>query len=275
MKRRNFIKNTGLTLAGLAFTNSIYSKNNSEKKSLNIIILMSGGVGFEDVIDIKNNRILQFFNETQNINLLCKTNVTYNGKDMEHAASLIPILQTLKDSGTKNIFISNCNSDVNKTLIHSNLPISVVTTIAQNMNAPFRNDAAIFEEAYKYLNLNENVTLILNLEDTDVAHYSKENYFEVLEYYSAQINKFYKFLFSPNYPNNCNTSLTVASVLGRNNFNSDVCSECSEGATDHYDESARKTFCLAATFASTTSLKFEHQKYDSKDLLKNNGNLTI
>ena len=74
MKRRNFIKNTGLTIAGLAFTNSIYSKNNSENKSLNIIILMSGGVGFEDVIDIKNNRILQFFNETQNINLHCKTN---------------------------------------------------------------------------------------------------------------------------------------------------------------------------------------------------------
>jgi len=275
MKRRNFIKNTGLTLAGLAFTNSIYSKNNSEKKSLNMIILMSGGVGFEDVIDIKNNKILQFFNETQNINLLCKTNVTYNGKDMEHAASLIPILQTLKENGAKNIFISNCNSDVTKTLIHSKLPVTVVTTTAQNMNAPFRNDAAIFEEAYNYMNLNENVTLILNLEDTDVAHYNKENYFKVLEYYSAQINKFYKSLSSPAYQNNYNTSITVASVLGRNNFNNDGCSDDFEGATDHYDESARKIFCLAATFASTTTIKFEHQKYDSKDLLKQNGNLVI
>lgn len=275
MKRRNFIKNTGLTIAGLAFTNSIYSKNNSENKSLNIIILMSGGIAFEDVVDIKNNRILQFFNETKNINLHCKTNVRYNGKDMEHAASLIQTLQTLKDNGDKNIIISNRNSDVTKTLIHSNLPVSVITTIAQNMHAPFRNDAAIFEEAYKYLNLNENITLILNLEDTDVAHYSKENYFKVLDYYSAQINKFHELLSSPANQNKYNTSITVASVLGRNDFNSEVCSEGYQGATDHYDESARKIFCLAATFASTTTIKFEHQKYDSKDLLKQNGNLAI
>jgi hypothetical protein len=275
MKRRNFIKNTGLTLAGLAFTNSIYSKNNSENKSLNIIILMSGGVGFEDVIDIKNNRILQFFSETQNINLHCKTNVTYNGQDMEHAASLIQTLQTLKDNGAKNIIISNSDSEGTKTLIHSNLPVSVITTIAQNMIAPYRNDAAIFEEAYKYLNLNENITLILNLEDTDVAHYSIENYFKVLDYYSAQINKFHEFLSSPTYPNKYTTSITVASVLGRNNFISEVCSDGYKGATDHYDESARKIFCLEAKFASTTTIKFEHQKYDSKDLLKQNGNLVI
>ena len=34
MERRNFIKNTGLGIAGLALSNSIYSKNTSTKKSL-------------------------------------------------------------------------------------------------------------------------------------------------------------------------------------------------------------------------------------------------
>ncbi len=64
MKRRNFIKNTGLSLAGIALSNSLFSKNTLENKNLNIIILMSGGVLYSDIIEAKKIATFSFFNKT-------------------------------------------------------------------------------------------------------------------------------------------------------------------------------------------------------------------
>ncbi len=67
MKRRNFIRNTGLGIAGLALSNNIYGEKLSTKKSLNIFILMSGGVCFNDIIEVKNSPTLKLFNDYTNI----------------------------------------------------------------------------------------------------------------------------------------------------------------------------------------------------------------
>jgi hypothetical protein len=101
MKRRNFIRNTGLGIAGLALSNSIYGKDLSTRKSLNVFILMSGGVCFNDIIDVKNNSTLKLFNECANVALNCRTNVNYTGQSMEHTAAMITVLQTLKDDSVK------------------------------------------------------------------------------------------------------------------------------------------------------------------------------
>ena len=267
MKRRNFIKNAGLSLAGLAISNSIYSKNLPAKKSLNIIILMSGGIDFNDIIDDNNNRISVLFNEHSNLELICKTRLNCSCKNLEHANAVINALHELKGNSSENIFISNTYSDVTKTIMESKLPLTVVTTNAQPSIKPYRNDAAIFKKASQYLNSPNNCTLILNLEDTDIAHFNKQKYYDVLQHYNHQIDLLCKKVYSPDFRNECHTSVSVTSVIGRNNFSNDVYNEIDLSSTDHYDESARKLFSFDIAYAAEHQLKFDHTIYDSKHLL--------
>jgi hypothetical protein len=267
MKRRNFIKNAGLGIAGLTLSNGIYGKNLSTKKSLNIFILMSGGLCLNDIIEVKNNPTLKLFNEYTNIAIQCKTNVNYTGQCMEHANAMLAVLGALKDDSVKNIFISNVHSEVTLAVKNSFLPLSVIDTNSQGILDPYRNDAAVFEKAYQYFDQPHNFNLILNLEDTDIAHYSKEDYEQVLKYYSFQINKLCKFLYAADFRGKCNTSISVASVLGRNNFENEIYNELNQGGTDHYDSAARALFSLSMSYAAASQISFDHSNFDSKDLL--------
>ncbi len=267
MKRRNFIRNTGLGIAGLALSNNIYGEKLSTKKSLNIFILMSGGVCFNDIIEVKNSPTLKLFNDYTNIALQCKTNVNYTGQRLEHADAMLAVLGSLKDDSVKNIFISNIHSDVTLAVKNSLLPLSVIDTNSQGIVDPYRNDAAVFEKAYQYFEMNDNLNLILNLEDTDIAHYSKEDYEQVLQYYSIQINKLGKLFYSSDFKNKCNTSITLASVMGRNNFENEIYDEQNQGGADHYDSSARALFSISMSYSAISQVTFDHLNLDSKDLL--------
>jgi hypothetical protein len=270
MERRNFIKNTGLGIAGLALSNSIYSKNTSTKKSLEIFILLSGGVCFNDVLDPINNKILSVINQDNNFEILCKTKINYSGDVLEHSDAMFNALNGLNEIASKNIFISNQNSLVTNKIANSNLPLTVVTTNAKNNLSSYRNDLAVFEKAYQYFDSNENIRLILNLEDTDIAHCNGQKYFDVLEHYSFQITKLCNQLFSNEFSNKCQTSITVASVIGRNNFNNDIYSEKYHAGTDHYHESARALFSFQINKSALSNIRFDHTKYDSKDMIVSN-----
>lgn len=269
MKRRNFIKNAGLGLAGLALSNNIYSGNLPVKKSLNIYVLMSGGIDFNDIIDEKNNRIHILFDETAQLELHCKTNLTCNSRYLEHPDAVINALHFLNGNPSDNIFISNPNSDVTKTLIDSNLPLTVISTAANNYIHPYRNDAAIFEKAFQLLQNSNHMNMILNLEDTDIAHIDKQKYFDVLKYYNQAIDQLCKKVFSADFKNTCNIAINVTSVIGRNNFSNEIHNDINQTGTDHYDESARKLFSFDIKYASGYLLNFDHSKYDGKNLFYN------
>jgi hypothetical protein len=273
MKRRNFIKNTGLSLAGLALSNSILSKSLPAKKSLNVIILMSGGVNFYDIIDENNNRISVFFNENADIELCCKTKLYYSGKNLEHSDAVLNALHPLKGNPSEYIFISDLNSNSTKTVVESKLPITLVTTKAHSNLEPYRNDAAIFEKAMHYIEAKSNTTIILNIEDTDIAHFEKQKYYDVLQYYNHQIENVCKTVFSSNYRNECNTKISLISVIGRNNFSNEIYNKTNQAGTDHYDETARKLFSIDIAYAENYQLKFDHVPYDSKNLLRSTNGL--
>jgi len=266
MKRRNFIRNTGLGIAGLALSNSIYGKDLSTRKSLNVFILMSGGVCFNDIIGFENNPSLKLFDDYANMTLNCRTNVNYTGQSMEHTAAMIAVLQALKDDSVKNIFISNKHSEVTHAVKNSLLPISVIHTNSKGILEPYRNDAAIFEKAYAYFEWPNNLNLILNLEDTDIAHCNSESYFEVLAHYHLEIKKLCNFLNTSDLWGNFNTTINVASTIGRNGFKNELHNELNQGGTDHYDPSARALFSLSMSCSATSQISFDYSSYDSKDL---------
>ena len=58
MKRRNFIRNTGFGIAGLALSNSIYGKDLSTRKSLNVFILMSSLIKLSQVPEDIQEKVL-------------------------------------------------------------------------------------------------------------------------------------------------------------------------------------------------------------------------
>jgi hypothetical protein len=262
MKRRNFIKNTGLTLAGIALTNAIYSKNKSASKSLHLVILMSGGVRFNDIIKTENNGSSLLFQEKGNIQIKCKTKVKYAGTELEHVPSLWAILSQFKNQKGRKILISRPNTEINKLLLDSNLGIEILPSETPSINS-YSNDTAIFELANQCLNGNDDSTIILNLEDTDVAHYNAKSYFEVLNFYKQKIEGLCNKVFTKQFLENFNIKLTVASTIGRNNFNNEI----TEGGTDHYHQSARDLFCYEVNYAQHYSFEFDHQNYDSRELL--------
>ncbi len=265
MKRRNFIKNTGLSFAGIALSNSIFSKNTLENKNLNIIILMSGGVLYSDIIEAKKNSNILFFQQNLNISVNCKTNVKYNGDIMEHENALLAALAGINAIEGKKILITNLNANTTKAVIEAKLPIQIITTAALDTEQPYRNDAAVIEMAMQNLNHSENVTLILNLEDTDIAHCNADEYAKVLDYYNLQINNICQKIYTNEFRKNTAANLSVASVLGRNNYNNELSSHTS--ATDHYDESARSLFFYNTNYANEFHCNFDTTIYDSSALL--------
>ena len=111
MKRRNFIKNTGLTIAGMAINNHIYSKNSSAKKSLNIIILISGGVQYHDIIDIDKVDFNVLFQNHIPMLVNCNTQLKYTGEILEHAPAVLSVLQGIKGNNERKLFFGNINSE--------------------------------------------------------------------------------------------------------------------------------------------------------------------
>jgi len=275
MERRNFIKNTGLTIAGLALSKGIYSKNISNLKSLNIIVLLSGGVRYIDIIDETNHQHAILFQEKASMKVVCKSRVNYSGNTLEHDPCVIDFLFGLPNDSSKKILISNKNSTVTKAVADANLPLEIITTSSLNIDHPYRNDAAIFESATTFLNPCENLTLILNLEDTDIAHCNSEKYFDVLNYYNQQINHLCNKLYAKQSVEKYDAKLIVAAVLGRNNFDNELTSEHNKNGCDHYDESARKLFCFETSYAEVFEINFDNQIYNSKELLKLNKNISI
>lgn len=270
MKRRIFIRNTGLSIAGLAFSNRIYSKNITDKKSLEIVILLCGGIRHNDLIDIENNRIDGLFNDESTLEVNCKKNVRFEGKNLDHSEALLEAIDVFKESKKSGIFISSSNSDITKSVINSAFPFSIIETQAQNNLNAYRNDAAIFDKALQYINPDHNLTLVLNLEDTDIAHCNTQKYFEVINFYKAQINKLCQLVYSPEVRSKCNTSITVASVLGRNNFENEIYDEFNYGAIDHYDQSARALLSIQINYAPNFTVSFDNKNYQSNNMLELN-----
>lgn len=269
MKRRNFIKNTGLSIAGLAFSNSIYSKNSSEKKSLDIIILMSGGVKYDDLINHNSNKIPFLFQDKSPIFLNCKSNIRYSGKTLEHAPALLEAMHGIQRRSGRKIFISNKNTDTTQAILDAKLDLEMVSTNHSGSLFPYRNDAAVFEMAKKYISSSGLSTLVLNLEDTDIAHCNANHYQEVLNFYRQQINDLCQIIYASQFREFCEAKLMVAALIGRNNFENDVMSFENNAGSDHYDESARMVCSFSTSFAETFQLIYDHQQYNSNDFWNN------
>lgn len=268
MKRRNFIKSTGLSLAGLAISTGMHSKNLPAAQSLRIIILLSGGLRYNDIIDAESNQSLLFFQEPFSMHVVCKTNVMCSGKALEHSEALFCVLNEMHFDKTKTILISDTHSETTKALINAQLPLEVITTSALKSVHPYRNDAAVFEKAANYVLQNEPLTLILNLDDTDVAHYNTEKYTEVTRYYNTQINALCQQIYNQKFQQKCNAKLMVASVLGRNNDENLISPE----GTHHYNESAKKLFCFESSYADKYRLVYNHNAFESAQMLSSERN---
>jgi hypothetical protein len=263
MKRRNFIKNTGLTIAGLAFSKAIYSKNNSAKKSLHLFILMSGGIQYNDIIKANKNEFSILFQENSSWQVSCKTNVKYTGNEMEHTPAMWAILSQFNNQNNRNIFIGNASAETTKFLSDAHWKGEIISPSTSSIYYPYCNDAAIFDLANQNLNSNDNSTIILNLEDSDIAHYSPEAYYEVLKLYNQKIEALCNKVFTKQFNQKYDVKLTVASALGRNNSKNEI---AEMGGTDHYHVSARDLFCFEAKYEEQTSINFDHQNYDSSEM---------
>jgi uncharacterized protein (UPF0333 family) len=267
MQRRNFIKNTSFSLAGLVLCNGVFSKNNSNKKSLTVVVLMSGGVRYSDIINSEKKQLV-FSNQQNNaMNVICKTKVNYTGKILEHTNCLLNTLAGLSSNTTKNIFISNSSSEITKAVALSQIPLNIISTESKNISEPYRNDLAVFENAAQFLKPNENLTLVLNLEDTDIAHSNMASYRQVLNFYTQQINIICAQLFAPHSNENICSKLIIASTLGRNEMNQH--DDHPNSNCHHYEPSARKLFCIETSPAKQFNLSFDHQPYESNKVLSN------
>lgn len=268
MKRRNFIKTTGLGIAALTVVgNKIYANNEFNKTKLNIVVLLSGGVNFNDIISKKNKQLLCFENNFSG-KIICHTHLKYSGKNLEHAQALLNALQSFKGNSHKQIFISSENSETTEHVLNSNIPFDILHVKTLNIDKPNNADAAVFEKAFENFTPANDTTVILNLEDTDVAHYNSEKYKEVLSFYSEQITKIAEFIFNDYTSQKYEPTLTVFSVLGRNCFSNEIGSTNMAFSSDHYDESARDLFCLSYQKSNHKMILFDDTAIDSSEFFK-------
>jgi hypothetical protein len=266
MKRRNFLKNTGLGLAGLTLSKDIFANSIGQKTQLNIVILLSGGVNYNDIITLNSQNYSCFFQADFQGTFSCKTNIRYYGEMLEHAPALIQSLDAIDEISQKKILITNKSTETTESLIKSKLPLDLVLTNAANVMAPYATDLGIFEKANEYLNTKIPLTLILNLEDTDVAHYNAEKYYQVLSFYDTQIKNLCAQLFQDKREINNHTSITVASVLGRNNFGNEINYQINNWCSDHFHDSARQLFAITMKNSEQKIREFDHREYDSRAL---------
>lgn len=270
MKRRSFIRNTGLTIAGLAVSKSIFSNNNPALKSLNIIILMSGGVQYHDIIDDHKSGFSLLFQEPISMNLNCCTQVKYSDGILDHTPAVLNVLQGIKNNPDRKIFFGNINSETTRAVKNSDLNVEIMGTSAAPTQNNYRNDAAVFEKAFAYLNANknENKTLILNLEDTDIAHCNREKYLDILNFYNQQINDLCKVIYHQSFSSSYDSKLMLVNVLGRNNFENEIFNDDNKGGSDHYHESARDLFSFTTSGSQNHVINFNHETVESKNLLE-------
>lgn len=261
MKRRNFIKNAGLSVAGLALSNSIFGKSSDAVNSRHIIILLSGGVQYFDILQEDANSFSVLFQEEISMKINCFTQLNYSGKEMEHSAATLQALHSIPSPNGKMVYIGNKNSASTKAVKNAALALEVIETSALDQEFPFSNDAAVFEMASHHALSNDYTTIILNLEDTDIAHYNAEKYKEILNFYSQQINQLCRLIYDPSYQKKSATILSVASVLGRNMNPNELLTQ-HKGGTDHYDESARKLFAFTTGYSESHQVNFEHSTKD-------------
>ncbi|HRG58898.1 MAG TPA: hypothetical protein PK323_08040 [Bacteroidia bacterium] len=276
MKRRNFIKTTGLGLAVITSNcSNIFATNGFTKIKLNIVVLLSGGVNFNDIVKNDNNNNSICFDSNFQGKIICHNKVKYTGNIMEHADALLAALQPFKSNPHQQIFIGNQYAESTNCILNSNIPLEIHAVSPLTIDKPYNADAAVFEKAFQNLNPLNDTTIILNLEDTDVAHYSYEKYLEVLSYYSLQLNKISAIIFNESNNQNYQCTLTVASVLGRNGFANDIESENFSYCTDHYHENARNLFLLSYQKSSQKTLIFDETPLDSSEFFKASINVPI
>lgn len=267
MERRKFIRNAGLGLAGIAVGSDIFAKTNAKKIQLNIIVLLSGGVRYEDVIAPEGNGFSIFFQNDYAGALTCKTNINYSGKSLEHAPALLDALEGVLSNSSNCVLISSENSDSTSLLKTIDLPVDVIALNAdKNEAAPYRSDKCIFEKSFEFLNPNTDTTIILNLEDSDVAHFSMEQYHEVLSFYGKMTDLLSKKIFDKNNLLRYNPTLTLASVLGRNSEEKTKSHNLKLSYSHHYHESARKLFSFGLVNANSNAVIFDHLECNSKNL---------
>jgi hypothetical protein len=267
MKRRNFIKNTGLSIAGLTLANGIFGKNIKTPSSLNIIILVSGGVRYNDVINYNKLLNENLFSIKNSLNVACYTQLKYTGREIEHANCLLHAISNIHNVNGRNLLLTSKKSASETLIKKAQLPIEVIAIDAAHTVNPYKYDEAIFDEALKYLSPNENINLILNLEDTDIAHYNAYQYHKVLDFYFSKINNLCETIFENEFLKTFNTSLTLASVMGRNNFSNEIITANLAG-NDHYDESARDLFCIKINAAAHPSINYYADIMSSNDLFQ-------
>lgn len=275
MKRRNFIKTTGLGLAAITSNCShIFATNGFTKIKLNVVLLLSGGVNLNDIIKNDNNKSICFDSNFLG-KIICHNQIKYSGNILEHPNALLHALQSFRSNTHHQIFIGNQYTESTNCILNSNIPLEIQTVTPLNIDKPYNADAAVFEKAFQKLNPLHDTTVILNLEDTDVAHYSYEKYLEVLSYYSLQLNKISAIIFNESNNQNYHCTLTVASVLGRNGFANDIGSDNFSYCSDHYHENARNLFLLSYQKSSHKTFIFDETPLDSSEFFKANINVTI
>jgi hypothetical protein len=189
----------------------------------------------------------------------------YNGHELEHQTALLYALQALQSNDGKIIFIGNVSSPITQKLMQSNKHIEIIATTSSGEMIPYRNDAAVFQKAQELIKPTSNLTLILNLDDTDVAHYNSSLYFEVLDFYKKKLNALGHQLFQKEHDDNYEVAMIAASVLGRNE--AEYIGQTDEKIMHHHEQSSKKLFCFILKPAKETALHFDHDYCDSKQLM--------
>jgi hypothetical protein len=265
MQRRQFIRNTGLSAAALSIGNALWASNHQSKIKLKVVVLMSGGVAYHDIFPTGEAESAILFREAIPAEIICKTNMQYNGHELEHQTALLYALQALQSNDGKIIFIGNASSPITQKLMQSNHHIEVIATTSSSEIMPYRNDAAVFQKAQELMKPLSNLTLILNLDDTDVAHYNSSLYFEVLDFYKKKLNALGHQLFQKDNHDNYEIAMIAGSVLGRND--AEFIRQTDEGVVHHHEQSSKKLFCFILKPSKQTALHFDHDFCDSKQLM--------
>ena len=265
MQRRQFIRNTGLSAAALSIGNALWASNHQSKIKLKVVVLMSGGVAYHDIFPSEEAASAILFREAIPAEIICKTNMQYNGDELEHETALLYALQALQPSNEKIIFVGNANSAITQKLMQSNHPIEVIATTSATEMMPYCSDAAVFQKAQELIKPSSNLTLILNLDDSDVAHYNSNLYHEVLDFYKQKLNALGHQLLQKDNHENYEIAMIAASVLGRNEAK--YIGQTDEKILHHHEQSSKKLFCFILKPAKETALHFDHDYCDSKQLM--------
>lgn len=265
MKRRNFIKESGLGVIGLTLSGSLINATNiNQVNNKHIILLMSGGIDARDVLFTPNSSFDTLYNVKRKTAVVCNTNIKHSGKSFEHAESALHALSNFPFHHHKSLIITYKESELAAKIKTQNFKTEIEFTSVSNEYMPWSRDAQVFNALLQNLYTSKYNTLILNLEDTDIAHSNIQEYKHVLSFYNKQIELLSNAVLTANATNR----ITILSALGRNAIYSDEFQN-----QHHYEEGSENLFCYDLQYAQTYSftkderLKYSHQILSGHDAL--------